>query len=320
MTRQLFVLGEPVDFEESLTCEFKEVKGQSPVQAISKVVDEYVVAYLNEMGGSVYWGIRNDRLVVGVPLTCEKRDEIRQVVGQKIAAIAPSVPPGCYEVPFHKVIGAKGSILSSEDTFVVEVSVHPTSSRLLYLTGSGEAYRKTLGGTKKLSGAELLNALLTQLQTKLEAPEGEGSEDEAELSWMPSVARRAKCVRPLLRGARVLWVDDNPGNNLYERIALASLDISVDLALSTEEALFMVTRLQYDLVLSDMNRLANPTAGTELLDHLRRKRVATPVVFYVGHVDRGRTLPLGAFGITNRPDELFHYIFDVIERRRPRTE
>ena len=51
-----FVLNQPVPFEESLTCEFKEVKSQ-PVQAISKVVDEYVVAFLNEAGGSIYWGI-----------------------------------------------------------------------------------------------------------------------------------------------------------------------------------------------------------------------------------------------------------------------
>lgn len=79
------VLNQPVRFEESLTCEFKEVKSQ-PVQAIGKVVDEYVVAFLNEAGGSIYWGIRDsDRIVTGVSVTDKARDELKQVIGQKVA-------------------------------------------------------------------------------------------------------------------------------------------------------------------------------------------------------------------------------------------
>ena len=34
-----FVLGEPIDLGESMTCELKEVKMEVPVQAISKVID-----------------------------------------------------------------------------------------------------------------------------------------------------------------------------------------------------------------------------------------------------------------------------------------
>ena len=140
--------------------------------------------------------------------------------------------------------------------------------------------------------------------------------EDADLSWMPSVARRARVVRPLLRGARALWVDDNPGNNLYERTVLASLGVSVDLALSTEEALYMATRLKYDLILSDMKRGPSPSAGRDLLEQLMLRKSATPVVFYVGHADR-MPPPVGAFATTDRPDELLHYIFDVLERRTP---
>jgi CheY-like chemotaxis protein len=122
-------------------------------------------------------------------------------------------------------------------------------------------------------------------------------------------------VRPLVRGSRTLWVGDNPGNNLYERTVLASLGVSVDLALSTEEAHYMTARLKYDLVLSDMKRGSNPTAGRELLDQLRLRKRATPVVFYTGHVDLEQPAPIGGFGITDRPDALLHYFFDVLERR-----
>src|SRR5262245_46327199 len=107
-----FVLNQPIEFEESLTCEFKEVKAQ-PLQTIGKVVDEYVVAFLNEAGGSIYWGIRDhDRVVTGVPVTDKTRDELRQVIGQKVAAIAPPVPAAMIHVPFHQVHGPDGGALT----------------------------------------------------------------------------------------------------------------------------------------------------------------------------------------------------------------
>ena len=56
MQQMLFALGKFVELEESLTCEFKEVaKGQSPIQAIGKIIDRYAVAFLNETSGSVFW-------------------------------------------------------------------------------------------------------------------------------------------------------------------------------------------------------------------------------------------------------------------------
>ena len=124
---------------------------------------------------------------------------------------------------------------------------------------------------------------------------------------------------PCSRGARALWVDDNPSNNIYERLVLASFGISVDLAISTEEALLFADRLQYDVILSDMRRGSNPTAGMELLENLKLRQNASPVVFYVGRVNQ-HLRPVGAFSITDRPDELLHYVFDVLERRKHRVQ
>ena len=77
----------------------------------------------------------------------------------------------------------------------------------------------------------------------------------------------------------------------------------------------MISQVKYDLVLSDMKRDDNPAAGAELLEALSRRRYGTPIVYYAGRLDRTRGAPAGAFGITNRPDELLHYVFDVLERR-----
>jgi DNA-binding NtrC family response regulator len=92
--------------------------------------------------------------------------------------------------------------------------------------------------------------------------------------------------------------------------------VSTDLAVSTAEALYMVDRLDHDLILSDTNRQGNPVAGRELLDELLRRSSTVPMIYYVGQADRRQGTPIGAFAITNRPDEVLHLVFGALERRR----
>jgi CheY-like chemotaxis protein len=302
-----FTLDRPVEFEESLSCEFKEAKA-NPVQAVSKVVDEYVVAFLNEAGGSIYWGIRDaDRVVTGVPISGKLRDELRQVIGQKVASIAPSVPGEMVEAPFHTVVSPTGD---PEPTLcVLEVRVAKPTVPGLFLTGSGEAYRRTMGGTKKLSGAELFQALAVPLQQKVPRQAA-----PSVLAGLPAVQARASLVASLIQGKRVLWVDDQPANNFYERVALTQMGLVVDLALSTAEAIHSLRYLKPDLILSDMARQGKQDAGLDFLTVLRAEGLEAPVVFYVGQVDRGRPTPESAFAMTDRPDELLHLVLDVLER------
>ena len=129
------------------------------------------------------------------------------------------------------------------------------------------------------------------------------------------VLRRAQTVVPALEpGAQILWVDDHPEYNLSERRMLQSLRIFIDEALSTEQALARFERVEYDLVVSDMSRDGDDQAGLRLLAEIRNRGIEAPVIFYVGRIDP--SVPPGAFGITVRPDELLHYILDVLERRR----
>jgi hypothetical protein len=279
------------------------------------VVEEYVVAYLNEAGGSIYWGIRNsDRTVLGVKVSEKARDELNQVVGQKVASIAPPVAASLIKMPFHEVLGADGAPV--HETFVVEVEVEAPTPPGFFLTGSGAAYRKTIGGTKKLTGAELLAALRPHLDAKLRS-RVQHSQEMGPLSWMPSVQRRAEVVRPLLEGARLLWIDENPGNNLYERTALAAVGITVDLALSTAEAIHIASALAPDVVISDIDRDGNRVAGLEGLETFAQRGLGFPFVFYTGEIDPTKPTPRGAFAITDRPDSLLHYVFDLLERRNP---
>jgi len=302
-----FVLNQPVDLEESLTCEFKEVKAQ-PLQIVGKTVDEYVVAFLNEAGGSIYWGIRDaDRIVTGLSASAKMCDELKQVIGQKLSAIAPQIPAATVDVPFHRVSDVTGALM--HDTYVLEVRVTRPEVPGLFLTGAGDAYRKTLGGTKKLSGAELFLALAGPIQAKLSKPKA-----PAMLDRFPALYRRFQVVESLVRGKRVLWVDDQPSNNFYERLALSHMGLMVDIATTSGEGLSAAAQLQPAVIISDMERNGQHDAGLRFLRSARAEGIRAPIIFYIGEVIDALGVPAGAFAITDRADEVLHLVLDVLER------
>src|SRR6516162_5950761 len=85
-----------------------------------------------------------------------------------------------------------------------------------------------------------------------------------------SALQRAQLIKPVLEGARLLWVDDHPENISYEQRALSALGVNVDLALSTDGALESVRRQKYDLILSDIAR-TRQDSGLILLRKLREQ-------------------------------------------------
>jgi CheY-like chemotaxis protein len=121
-----------------------------------------------------------------------------------------------------------------------------------------------------------------------------------------------------LQGARVLWVDDRPDNNRFERQALEALGIDIDLSTSTEDALEKIRRRSYDLIISDMGRPPDARAGYTLLDELRRSGNHTPYVIYAGskapeHIREARER--GAIGSTNLPQELITIVTNALATR-----
>jgi DNA modification methylase len=151
--RLTFIFNQPVDAEETLHCEFKEVKGANPIDAIKNNADEYVVAFLNSEGGSIYWGIRDiDRVVVGVNLNSEQRDKLKRLVIEQLAKIKPAIAPTLYRVILHPVQGGHEPLT---DSYVVEIAVPKISSKFLYFTGGMDSFIKTDAGKQKLSVYEI---------------------------------------------------------------------------------------------------------------------------------------------------------------------
>jgi CheY-like chemotaxis protein len=120
---------------------------------------------------------------------------------------------------------------------------------------------------------------------------------------------------------KILWVDDNPGNNAYESAQLQSLGVSVETALSTEEALGLLTKreVSYDAVISDMGRnersgAYNPNAGIDLIRSVRSRELSIPIIIYAGHrslARRDEVIAAGGAGITDSPSSLF----DLLRRQ-----
>lgn len=114
---------------------------------------------------------------------------------------------------------------------------------------------------------------------------------------------------------QVLWVDDRPDNNIYERQAFQAQGIEFSLALSTDEALEILKANKFAAIISDMGRKEGPQEGYVLLDKLRALGDKTPFVIYAGsnlpeHKKQAREH--GAVGSTNRADELFKLVMGAI--------
>ena len=115
----------------------------------------------------------------------------------------------------------------------------------------------------------------------------------------------------------MLWVDDHPQNQAYERQALEALGIRIVMAPSTESALQVLKNQKFDVIISDMSRPPDERAGYTLLDALHQHSNNTPFVIYSGSgsgEDRAEARTRGALGSTNRVTELYEYVLSAIGR------
>ncbi|KGD62384.1 response regulator [Alcanivorax sp. VBW004] len=116
---------------------------------------------------------------------------------------------------------------------------------------------------------------------------------------------------------KILWVDDKPDNNIYERNAFEAQGIEITLATSTEEALDLVNkyRNQYGVIISDMNRKEGSSEGYVLLDKLRESKNNTPFVIYAGANSqryKQQAKDRGALEATNNASELFSAVMSAL--------
>lgn len=120
-----------------------------------------------------------------------------------------------------------------------------------------------------------------------------------------------------IEGSQVLWVDDRPNNNNYERHALEALGVRFSISTSTDDALSQLQTRHFDAVISDMGRPPDSRAGYTLLEKLRSSGNQIPFIIYAAsrspeHQTEARRR--GALGCTNNATELFEMVVSALQR------
>ena len=122
---------------------------------------------------------------------------------------------------------------------------------------------------------------------------------------------QAKPMHKSIWKQQVLWVDDRPDNNTYERQAFEAMGLRFTLAKSTGEALDKLEHNRYAAIISDMGRCEGSREGYVLLDGLRQKGDSTPLFIYASSKapeHKQETLDHDGQGCTNDPQELFEMV------------
>ncbi|MBT2366822.1 response regulator [Streptomyces sp. ISL-10] len=165
------------------------------------------------------------------------------------------------------------------------------------------------GGNARISMAQLID---------LEIKVGEKNRNEAKKAIVKAAEQRGdRDVQPVLqeieqtktaRVARVLWVDDNPDNNLYETLALEQLGLLVTKATSTDAGMFYFNNLDFSFVVTDVHRESDADAGMTLLKELQRVKPEIPVIAYtMGAAEiRDQFINAGARAVVDTPAGLIH--------------
>ena len=198
----------------------------------------------------------------------------------------------------------------------------------------GAPLKKLLNDVAEFSfraGASGLEATVRRQQVEAAALLGAASvskSSDASVSNLPPDEKRVReianvvdeAVKPRairqLAEASVLWVDDNPSNNVYERQAMEALGIHFTISTSTSDALERLRSHRYDVVISDMGRPPDNQAGYILLAEKQKLGDETPFIIYAGSNAPGhRALARqrGAIGSTNQPQELFQLVLAAIQ-------
>ena len=127
---------------------------------------------------------------------------------------------------------------------------------------------------------------------------------------LPADAPTAPALPSTIRLRRILWVDDNPDNNLYETLALEMLGLAITKTTNSQAADVYLAAQAYALVITDLGRPNDTLAGLDFVRALTKKYSRLKVIIYTlratDTADQGRQA--GASAIVDTPHDLLEAV------------
>jgi CheY-like chemotaxis protein len=160
----------------------------------------------------------------------------------------------------------------------------------------------------------------TALQTREQAADSQnltGTGSTKEIASLVNQTVTPQTIR-MLESTSILWVDDVPSNNAYERQALEALGVHFTICTSTEDALRELKGEPFDAIVSDMGRPPDARAGYTLLEAVQKIGIHTPFIIYA----KGGNKPenkeearkRGAYVSVSGPQKLFAVIIKLLTK------
>ncbi|RQW78110.1 MAG: response regulator [Methanothrix sp.] len=171
-------------------------------------------------------------------------------------------------------------------------------------------------GVEVCAKKSIESAVLTGAATIIKSP-SESIFGEKEVSRIANTIIETATTKGITE-VSILWVDDSPENNNFERRALEALGMKFKISTNTEDAINKIESNNYDLIITDMKRLNDDLAGYTLLEKKIKLGDNTPLIIYTGYstpkqIEEAKFK--GAFGCTYDPQELFQLVLKIVKNK-----
>lgn len=189
-------------------------------------------------------------------------------------------------------------------------------TRIDTLSGEGAGIKFNITAQQRDAANQIVAAKIDQSKTQNASPQSPAAvASQYNALLKDALETTSKIQVAHTSGKRLLWVDDHPTNNIYEKQSLTALGIAITGATNTEEALGILKNQRFDVIISDMARKEGTTAGYDLLAGIKNAGITTPLIFYTASANENfikEAKQRGAYGETNSPDQLVSLVTSAL--------
>jgi CheY-like chemotaxis protein len=128
-------------------------------------------------------------------------------------------------------------------------------------------------------------------------------------SFASAAQQTSATKNPAVLQGKILWVDENPTNNLSLSNAFQELGIKVIQVATTAEAIDQLKQSAFDTIITSMTRGGDHEDGLKFIAALQNLGVRTPVIIYAAQwasLNKGQEEKFGVQAITNDPSVVYN--------------